>query len=144
MDAGGVGIDVGSAALLNDDPGGVMASVLLPVAHADEAGAVVGESSSPHEARTLFSTLTVSSRNISESWSRYPGHALESRAHCVHSGCLLSHCKASSLALGPLPPAFRTTRPGPKAVVSQVTQGFGWKALQLVRRSRWRTLEHVS
>lgn len=45
----------------------------------------------PHDARTLFSTLTVSSRNINDNWSLYPGQALDNRTHCVHSGCLLSH-----------------------------------------------------
>lgn len=53
-------------------------------------------SSAPQDARTLFSTLTVSSRNISESWSRYPGHPLDTRMHCVHSGWRLSHWRLRS------------------------------------------------
>ena len=57
----------------------------------DEADDDAFPSSPPQEARTLFSTFTVSSRNISESWSRYPGHTLDTRMHCVHSGWRLSH-----------------------------------------------------
>jgi hypothetical protein len=36
-------------------------------------------------------TLVLSSRNINDSWSRYPGHCLRTRMHCVHCGCTLSH-----------------------------------------------------
>lgn len=57
----------------------------------DEADDEAFPSSPPQEARTLFSTFTVSSRNISDSWSRYPGHTLDTRMHCVHSGWRLSH-----------------------------------------------------
>lgn len=57
----------------------------------EEADDDATPSSHPQEARTFFSTFTVSSRNISESWSRYPGHTFDTRIHCVHSGCRLSH-----------------------------------------------------
>lgn len=36
-------------------------------------------------------TLLLSSRNIKESWSRYPGHFFATRMHCEHSGLFLSH-----------------------------------------------------
>lgn len=91
-DSGGVGIDTGSAPL--DDPAGLTDFVLLRGTIwevSEEVDAADEESLKPHEARTLFSTLTVSSLNINDSWSLYPGHALDNRTHCVHSGCLLSH-----------------------------------------------------
>lgn len=91
MEAGGVGIDNDSDRLVDAagmiDLEGLGATLLLW----PEAVDAIDESFWPHEARTLFSTLTVSSRNIKDSWSRYPGQALDSRTHCVHSGCLLSH-----------------------------------------------------
>lgn len=86
MDAGGVGNGVPAL----DGPGGEVDFLLLTFGQAEDDD--VGDSFKPHEARTRFSTFTVSSRNISESWSLYPGQALESRRHCVHSGCRLSHC----------------------------------------------------
>lgn len=93
MEAGGVGIDPVSDGLV-DAPGVGdlvgLASVFWP-ADDDEGD----DSFCPHEARTLFSTLTVSSRNIRDNWSLYPGQALDSRTHCVHSGCLLSHCNST-------------------------------------------------
>lgn len=36
-------------------------------------------------------TLTVSSLNKRDSWSRYPGHFLPARTHCEHSGSCLLH-----------------------------------------------------
>lgn len=89
MEAGGVGIDAASDWLGLDVVDFVGFVVVLedPDADADEDD----DSLCPHEARTLFSTLTVSSRNINDNWSLYPGQALDNRTHCVHSGCLLSH-----------------------------------------------------
>lgn len=88
VEAGGVGNDDGLRFFV-----GAAEFDLLPLAGADcveveEDGDV---SFNPQEARTLFSTLTVSSRNINDNWSLYPGHAFDNRTHCVHSGCLLSH-----------------------------------------------------
>lgn len=89
MEAGGVGIDADSDVLL--DVLGVGDFAGLAVDFEDPGVDVVDDSVCPHEARTLFSTLTVSSRNIKDNWSLYPGQALDNRTHCVHSGCLLSH-----------------------------------------------------
>lgn len=67
MEAGGVGNGVPPL----DGPGGdvdflLLAVGLLTVGQAED-DVLVGDSFKPHEARTLFSTLTVSSRNINES-----------------------------------------------------------------------------
>src|SRR5690348_8190868 len=43
-------------------------------------------SATPHWACAFCMTLVLSSRNINESWSRYPGHCLRTRTHCVHCG----------------------------------------------------------
>lgn len=69
MDAGGVGIDADSD--LRDDAAGLVAFAVLLEAFCEpqeeDDDPCDDESFSPHEARTLFSTLTVSSLNISES-----------------------------------------------------------------------------
>lgn len=89
LEGGGVGIDADSDRLL--DVLGVGDCVVLAVVFEDPGVDAVDDSFCPHEARTRFSTLTVSSRNINDNWSLYPGQALDNRTHCVHSGCLLSH-----------------------------------------------------
>lgn len=72
VDAGGVGIDEGLRRFVEE----AEAVDLPPRAAAAWGGGLEeedddGEASViPHEARTLFSTLTVSSRNINDSWSR--------------------------------------------------------------------------
>ena len=48
-------------------------------------------SATPHWACAFCMTLVLSSRNINDSWSRYPGHVLRTRTHCVHCGWALSH-----------------------------------------------------
>lgn len=53
----------------------------------------------PHCACALCMTLTFSSRNMSDSWSRYPGHCFPARTHCEHSGRTLSHCEPVSTAM---------------------------------------------
>ena len=45
----------------------------------------------PHCACAFWITLVLSSRNISDSWSLYPGHFLPTRMHWEHSGRTLSH-----------------------------------------------------
>lgn len=72
VEAGGVGIDDGLRLFV----GATEAFDLPPLGWADCVGALEEEegveeevSFNPQEARTLFSTLTVSSRNINDSWS---------------------------------------------------------------------------
>lgn len=89
LEAGGVGINAVSDRLL--DALGEGDFVGLVVALVDPDVDAADDSFCPHEARTRFSTLTVSSLNIKDNWSLYPGQALDKRTHCVHSGCLLSH-----------------------------------------------------
>lgn len=50
-----------------------------------------GDVAVPHCACAFCITLLDSSRNIKDSWSRYPGHFLPIRIHCEHSGFTLSH-----------------------------------------------------
>lgn len=59
----------------------------------DEACEVISEpdSPTPHCACAFCITLLLSSRNMRDSWSRYPGHLLPTRMHCEHSGFTLSH-----------------------------------------------------
>ena len=52
----------------------------------------------PHWACAFWMTLVLSSRNINDSWSRYPGHGLRTRTHCVHCGWTLSHCRYTGSA----------------------------------------------
>jgi hypothetical protein len=44
------------------------------------------DSPTPHWACAFCMTLVLSSRNIKDSWSRYPGHCFRTRTHCVHWG----------------------------------------------------------
>lgn len=74
MEQGGVGIDDGLRFLVvdvaepfDDRPALVGAGCVEGLEEEEEDDDEV--SFSPHEARTLFSTLTVSSRNIKDSWS---------------------------------------------------------------------------
>lgn len=71
-----VDVDVGEVAEEDEDVDGVGEDP-DPSPCSDVSG-------TPHCWCALFMTLLLSSRNINESWSRYPGHGLPTRMHCAH------------------------------------------------------------